>query len=501
MFSEDAHYACWPSGRKKGREEMLYFYDKPLQRRWQNLEDECKGRLTGQQIVPGNPGTILKDVDTMLEFVGPKGVVSKSRNGSLPSECLSDLNARTGHPIELALNRPLLRDYPNLAGIFVLLRVMRLVRMQGTRLVVCPAALEMWRGLNPTERYFALLEALLFEAQSAVLGGEAKRRQPEQAYQGVLGFLSELTTRWHDYQDRAFFHVHSSWNEVLPWHLFLLQQLGLIELRRKTEQERQPWEGRGWLVGGAKLTPWGAAVTWGLLEFMNAQAEEARNAGSRGQQPGQPELALSEAEAPSAPNSGHTSETVGGFEPQRDEAESGQEEEECESETWFGVLQPPFQPYFPEWERIYEPPMDEARTGVHVFKISIGGWRGNSQVWRRLAVPADTFLDELAGAILDAFKFDRDHLYDFRYRDQQGRTRWYNHPESSEGPFTTEMTVGGSGLAIKDAMVFTFDYGDNWQFKVRLEKVEERPHSVKRSKVIASAGKAPEQYPNADSDW
>jgi hypothetical protein len=43
-------------------------------------------------------------------------------------------------------------------------------------------------------------------------------------------------------------------------------------------------------------------------------------------------------------------------------------------------------------------------------------------------VPPDTSLDELAGVILSAFKWDDDHLYDFRYRDQRDRSRVYNHP-------------------------------------------------------------------------
>ncbi len=49
-------------------------------------------------------------------------------------------------------------------------------------------------------------------------------------------------------------------------------------------------------------------------------------------------------------------------------------------------------------------------------------------IWRRLAVASDTNLEELALAILHAFKLDNDHLYDFRYRDQRGKKRQYNHP-------------------------------------------------------------------------
>src|SRR5439155_5003581 len=129
----------------------MYFFlsdlDKKCWKRWQSVADECQRRLTEQQIVPGNPGTILKDVDTWIEFIGPGGIATKSRNATLPAERLPELNAQISHPIELVLKRALLRDYPNLAGLFILLRVMDLLQMQRNRLAPDPAALEFWRSL------------------------------------------------------------------------------------------------------------------------------------------------------------------------------------------------------------------------------------------------------------------------------------------------------------------------------------------------------------------
>src|SRR5438093_12702111 len=150
----------------------LYYLDNKCWKRWQSVADECRRRLTEQQIVPGNPGTILKDIDTLIQFVGEDGIVTGSRNAAFPAARLPELNAKVSDPIELSLKRALLRDYPNLAGLFVLLRVMDLLQFKGSRLVICPAALQIWRSLNPTEQYFALLEALLFEAHSSVLTAE-----------------------------------------------------------------------------------------------------------------------------------------------------------------------------------------------------------------------------------------------------------------------------------------------------------------------------------------
>jgi hypothetical protein len=157
-----------------------------------------------------------------------------------------------------------------------------------------------------------------------------------------------------------------------------------------------------------------------------------------------------------------------------------------------------FQLYRPDWRTVYAQPGPELRSGTHLFKVSLSGWRGDPHVWRRIAAPADTSLDELAWTILKAFKFDDDHMYDFRYRDRRGRNWVYSQPYGDEGPFTTEITLAETELPIKDAMLFTFDYGDNWQFIVRLEAVEKGHSRLKTPKVVESAGKAPEQYPNAE---
>jgi hypothetical protein len=117
-------------------------------------------------------------------------------------------------------------------------------------------------------------------------------------------------------------------------------------------------------------------------------------------------------------------------------------------------------------------------------------------VWRRLAVPGGATLDDMADAVLKAFKFwDDDHLYEFSYRDQLGRTRTYNHPYCDEGPFASELEVWDMDLPEKEVVEFTFDFGNTWKFELRLERIE--PAKERRGKIelLESAGKAPPQYP------
>jgi hypothetical protein len=480
---------------------MFFLYDLNQQtwKRWRNLADQCQRRLAEQQISPEDPGSILNDVKMLLEFVGPRGMVTKSRNASLPSALLPELNTKTCHPIQLDLKRPLLRDYPNLAGIFVLLRVMGLLQMKGNRLAVCPAAWDLWRSLNFTGQYFALLEALLFQAQSSVLEDRCNRREEMPAFETATLFLGQLSERWRNFDYYESVRYFGPQGELPSWHLFAQQQLGLIEIRPREfiERERRDWGGRGWLVGSARLTAWGKAVTWALLGALK-KAEEEREAeyektNAEAEEAGSEEMALSLFDEGAGEKRDSTAL------PSSIEAEAGAEGEPAESDpaAEFGMLQPIFHPYFPEWKNVYACPSREARLGAHIFKVTLAGWQGGGGgIWRRLALPPDASLDELAGAILRAFKFDDDHLYDFRYRDQRGKLRVYNHPGTDEGPFTTDIAVNEMDLALKDTMLFTFDYGDNWEFEVRLEQVEAESCRLRRVKVTASAGKAPAQYPD-----
>jgi hypothetical protein len=156
-----------------------------------------------------------------------------------------------------------------------------------------------------------------------------------------------------------------------------------------------------------------------------------------------------------------------------------------------GVLQPLFQPYFPQWQRNLALPEQRYRAGTHTWRVSLG------KAWRRIVAPADMDLDGLAMTILDAFDFDSDHLYCFELPDRSGRTLRIACPyEEDSPPWTDDVCLGGLPLPVGGTMTFIFDYGDNWQFKVKLESVDEKKSRLKKPKVTAKGGEAPAQY-----DW
>ena len=49
-------------------------------------------------------------------------------------------------------------------------------------------------------------------------------------------------------------------------------------------------------------------------------------------------------------------------------------------------------------------------------------------------------------------------------------------------------------------MIFLFDFGDNWEFQVLLEKIKQGRKDFEHPQIIDKQGKAPVQYPNWDDE-
>lgn len=166
---------------------------------------------------------------------------------------------------------------------------------------------------------------------------------------------------------------------------------------------------------------------------------------------------------------------------------------EAEGNRPFGALWPLRQPYFPEWERNLSIPEWTFREGTYVFKVSLG------KVWREIAIPADLSLDALASIILNAFELDHDHLYEFSYQNRFGILERVYHPYVEEGPWASEILIGDVPLRVGQAMTYLYDFGDNWEIKVTLGRIDPVDPSIKAPVVLEEHGEPPEQYPTWDS--
>lgn len=130
---------------------------------------------------------------------------------------------------------------------------------------------------------------------------------------------------------------------------------------------------------------------------------------------------------------------------------------------------------------------------VYQFKLSMKGI--TPQIWRRVQVPDNnTFLD-LHNTIQTVMDWDDYHLHEFEMPDPKTGMFQRIGPEGDdfeildEGQLVPEKKTKLSDcftLENKTAL-YRYDFGDNWQVKVRLEKILPRKEGV--DYPVCTAGK------------
>lgn len=173
-----------------------------------------------------------------------------------------------------------------------------------------------------------------------------------------------------------------------------------------------------------------------------------------------------------------------------DEIEPDKEEEEItlNFHIAFEKLKPSLQTYFPEWEQTLVIAKGEFTEAIYTVKVTL------LDAWRRIAIPSNFNLDQVAAAVVQAFDFDFEHLYRFIYKDHLGRTFEFSHPFVDIPPNTSDFRLGELPLKTGNHLQFIFDLLDEWEFDLQLEKIEPANPKMKQPKILESHGEAPTQY-------
>jgi hypothetical protein len=123
-----------------------------------------------------------------------------------------------------------------------------------------------------------------------------------------------------------------------------------------------------------------------------------------------------------------------------------------------------------------------ADGGAHYeIKVQLRGVT-KPPVWRRLRIPADLSLGRLHEVIQGAMGWDNSHLHVF----SDGRSQ-YGLPDG-DLDFQDEWTISLSQLlgSVGDKVSYTYDFGDNWEHDITLEKI--LPAGAGATGVVCTAG-------------
>lgn len=103
------------------------------------------------------------------------------------------------------------------------------------------------------------------------------------------------------------------------------------------------------------------------------------------------------------------------------------------------------------------------------LRVSIRGM--SPPVWRKLLINSDTTLHELHLMIQAAMGWYNCHLYEFSYGQDKysNLDHWDEIPE--EEIDSTQVTLGDLDLSEGDELTYLYDFGDNWEHTVSVQKI------------------------------
>ncbi len=132
-----------------------------------------------------------------------------------------------------------------------------------------------------------------------------------------------------------------------------------------------------------------------------------------------------------------------------------------------------------------------------------------ASIYRDIEIEPTKSLYKLAEAIVSAFDFDFDHAFGFysgltdaaMLRARPQYELFADMGEADPGVLSVKKTrIAQAFPTVGHTMLFLFDYGDEWRFRVRLQDMAHKVAKVRYPRVIGANGEAPEQYPQPDEE-
>jgi hypothetical protein len=140
-----------------------------------------------------------------------------------------------------------------------------------------------------------------------------------------------------------------------------------------------------------------------------------------------------------------------------------------------------------------------AATQTHVFRVSL-----RPKIYRDLEIISTKKLYDFVGAIVQGFGFNFDHAFGLHSRLKGDVLRspikyeLFADMGESDARSVKRSRIVDAFPEVGDKMTFLFDYGDNWEFKVKLIGRDRKEAGVRYPRQVKIVGKAPEQYPDPD---
>ncbi|WP_018637591.1 plasmid pRiA4b ORF-3 family protein [Parafrankia elaeagni] len=122
-----------------------------------------------------------------------------------------------------------------------------------------------------------------------------------------------------------------------------------------------------------------------------------------------------------------------------------------------------------------------------VYQVKVGLRGAKPPIWRRLEVPANTSLERLHTILQAAFDWDDSHLHAFETPYGRFGTPDADLDQRAEQPVSLEQVLP----TLKAKIRYTYDFGDDWEHEILLEKILEPDPSVRYPRCTGGRRAAP----------
>jgi len=93
-------------------------------------------------------------------------------------------------------------------------------------------------------------------------------------------------------------------------------------------------------------------------------------------------------------------------------------------------------------------------------------------IWRRLRLPGDFTLADLHTVLQDVFNWEDAHLHNFNVDDVEFSEVDDEGDEEPDSEDEADVTLDELELTKKSRILYTYDFGDNWEVQIKVEKIE-----------------------------
>jgi hypothetical protein len=147
-----------------------------------------------------------------------------------------------------------------------------------------------------------------------------------------------------------------------------------------------------------------------------------------------------------------------------------------------------------------------AGTDTFIFRAAL---QDRASIYRDIELDPAKSLSMLAEAIVSSFDFDFDHAFGF----YAGLTPAKMHETFPKYELFADLgdadprvlgvrktRISQASPEVGHTMLFLFDYGDDWLFRVTLRTIGKKSAKARYPRIVATRGAAPAQYPDDDDD-